>query len=71
MAVTEIRTYELYADAACSEPKEQGLMDPKLGTIDRNIRCTTCHNEPNKYAECTGHFGYVNLVSTAVFCVFA
>lgn len=35
-----------------------GLMDPRMGTIDRNTKCQTCGEG---MAECPGHFGYIDL----------
>ncbi|EFQ98500.1 DNA-directed RNA polymerase II subunit RPB1 [Nannizzia gypsea CBS 118893] len=44
-------------------PREKGLNDPRLGTIDRNWRCATCEEGIN---DCPGHFGHIEL-STPVF----
>jgi len=38
--------------------KVGGLMDPKMGTIDRNFKCQTCMEG---MAECPGHFGHIEL----------
>ncbi|EKD04138.1 DNA-directed RNA polymerase ii largest subunit [Trichosporon asahii var. asahii CBS 8904] len=38
--------------------KVGGLMDPKMGTIDRNFKCQTCSEG---MAECPGHFGHIEL----------
>ncbi|KAK8854811.1 hypothetical protein IAR55_003550 [Kwoniella newhampshirensis] len=38
--------------------KVGGLMDPKMGTIDRNFKCQTCLEG---MAECPGHFGHIEL----------
>ncbi|KAG8714811.1 DNA-directed RNA polymerase II subunit rpb1 [Ceratobasidium sp. 423] len=35
-----------------------GLMDPRLGTVDRNFKCQTCGEG---MAECPGHFGHIEL----------
>lgn len=55
-------------------PREGGLSDPKLGTIDRSYLCGTC-GETDK--ECPGHFGHIELASPVfhigifiLFCVF-
>ncbi|KAG9088021.1 DNA-directed RNA polymerase II subunit rpb1, partial [Ceratobasidium sp. 392] len=38
--------------------KVGGLMDPRLGTVDRNFKCQTCGEG---MAECPGHFGHIEL----------
>jgi len=38
--------------------KTAGLMDPRLGTVDRNFKCQTCGEG---MAECPGHFGHIEL----------
>ncbi|QRW05817.1 DNA-directed RNA polymerase III subunit C5 [Ceratobasidium sp. AG-Ba] len=38
--------------------KVAGLMDPRLGTVDRNFKCQTCGEG---MAECPGHFGHIEL----------
>ncbi|OXG79786.1 DNA-directed RNA polymerase II subunit RPB1 [Cryptococcus neoformans Gb118] len=38
--------------------KVGGLMDPKIGTIDRNFKCQTCLEG---MSECPGHFGHIEL----------
>ncbi|KAF5385561.1 hypothetical protein D9757_006795 [Collybiopsis confluens] len=45
-------------DEATHKPKMGGLMDPRLGTIDRNFKCQTCGEG---MAECPGHFGHIEL----------
>jgi DNA-directed RNA polymerase beta' subunit len=35
-----------------------GLMDPRMGTIDRNFKCQTCGEG---MSECPGHFGHIEL----------
>ncbi|CAD6341703.1 unnamed protein product [Miscanthus lutarioriparius] len=40
------------------KPKPGGLSDPRLGTIDRKIKCDTCMAG---MAECPGHFGHLEL----------
>jgi DNA-directed RNA polymerase II subunit RPB1 len=44
-------------------PKEGGLGDPKMGSIDRAFRCATCNQDSNI---CPGHFGHIEL-TTPVF----
>ncbi|KAK1324599.1 DNA-directed RNA polymerase II subunit RPB1 [Acorus calamus] len=40
------------------KPKMGGLSDPRLGTIDRKMKCETCMAN---MAECPGHFGHLEL----------
>lgn len=41
------------------KPKLGGVLDPRMGTIDRNFKCQTCGEN---MTECCGHFGHVELV---------
>ncbi|KAK4688584.1 DNA-directed RNA polymerase II subunit RPB1, partial [Tremellales sp. Uapishka_1] len=45
-------------DESGQKQKVGGLMDPKMGTIDRNFKCQTCQEG---MAECPGHFGHIEL----------
>ncbi|KAI0042209.1 beta and beta-prime subunits of DNA dependent RNA-polymerase [Auriscalpium vulgare] len=45
-------------DEATHKPKMGGLMDPRMGTIDRNTKCQTCGEG---MSECPGHFGHIEL----------
>jgi DNA-directed RNA polymerase II subunit RPB1 len=45
-------------DEATHKPKLGGLMDPRMGTIDRNFKCQTCGEG---MSECPGHFGHIEL----------
>lgn len=45
-------------DETTHKPKSGGLMDPRLGTIDRNFKCQTCGEG---MSECPGHFGHIEL----------
>ncbi|KAL5997271.1 DNA-directed RNA polymerase II subunit rpb1 [Asimina triloba] len=40
------------------KPKPGGLSDPRLGTIDRKLKCETCMAN---MTECPGHFGHLEL----------
>lgn len=42
------------------EPKKNGLIDPRMGTTNLNIICTTCGLNMQY---CPGHFGHINLSS--------
>lgn len=45
-------------DQSTKKPREAGLNDPRLGSIDRNFKCQTCGED---MAECPGHFGHIEL----------
>jgi len=45
-------------DETTHRPKIGGLMDPRMGTIDRNFKCQTCGEG---MSECSGHFGHIEL----------
>ena len=47
------------------KPRERGLNDPHLGSIDRAFKCATCDEG---MSECPGHFGHIEL-ATPVFHV--
>lgn len=64
MSVVHIE-YPETMDEAKQRPREKGLNDPKLGSIDRAFRCGTCDEDSN---ECPGHFGHIEL-ATPVFHV--
>ena len=40
-------------------PLQGGVLDPRLGTSDKKMECSTCKG---RLTECAGHFGYVKLV---------
>ncbi|KAF7340221.1 DNA-directed RNA polymerase subunit [Mycena venus] len=45
-------------DETTHKPKMGGLMDLRMGTIDRNFKCQTCGEG---MSECPGHFGHIEL----------
>ena len=45
-------------DETQTRAKIGGLNDPRLGSIDRNLKCQTCQEGMN---ECPGHFGHIDL----------
>lgn len=45
-------------DESGQRAKPGGLMDPRMGTIDRNFKCQTCGEG---MSECSGHFGHIEL----------
>lgn len=57
MSVAKIEFPELY-DEGTQKPRAGGLLDPRMGTIDRNYKCQTCGEG---MAECPGHFGHIDL----------
>ena len=64
MSVVHVE-YAETMDEAKQRPREKGLNDPKLGSIDRAFMCATCQES---MAECPGHFGHIEL-ATPVFHV--
>jgi len=64
MSVVHI-LYPETMDEQKQKPREQGLNDPKLGTIDRMYHCSTCKED---IQTCPGHFGHIEL-HTPVFHV--
>ncbi|KAF1851443.1 beta and beta-prime subunits of DNA dependent RNA-polymerase [Cucurbitaria berberidis CBS 394.84] len=64
MSVVHI-IYPETMDEQKQKPREQGLNDPKLGTIDRMYSCATCKED---IQVCPGHFGHIEL-ATPVFHV--
>lgn len=57
MSVAKVEFPELY-DEGTQKPRNNGLLDPRMGTIDRNYKCQTCGEG---MAECPGHFGHIEL----------
>lgn len=39
-------------------PKWNGLLDPRMGTVDRNQKCLSCQENMN---DCPGHFAHLEL----------
>ncbi|MCJ1479194.1 DNA-directed RNA polymerase II subunit rpb1 [Lambiella insularis] len=64
MSVAHIE-YPETMDEQKQRPRELGLADPKLGSIDRSYKCATCDEN---MSECPGHFGHIEL-ATPVFHV--
>ncbi|KAJ1979758.1 DNA-directed RNA polymerase II core subunit rpo21 [Dimargaris cristalligena] len=57
MSVVQIEHPEIMEEGT-QKLKVNGLLDPRLGTIDRNFKCQTCSEN---MTECPGHFGHVEL----------
>ncbi|KAF2853474.1 DNA-directed RNA polymeras-like protein ii largest subunit [Plenodomus tracheiphilus IPT5] len=64
MSVVHIM-YPETMDEQKQKPRDQGLNDPRLGTIDRMYSCATCKED---IQVCPGHFGHIEL-ATPVFHV--
>ncbi|XP_014677319.1 PREDICTED: DNA-directed RNA polymerase III subunit RPC1-like [Priapulus caudatus] len=48
----------LYAQDNTRTPVPFGVLDHRMGTSEKNNKCDTCRKD---LAECTGHFGYIDL----------
>jgi len=59
MSVCQIE-YAETMDEQRQRPREKGLNDPKLGSIDRGYRCGTCEEN---MVDCPGHFGHIELAA--------
>jgi DNA-directed RNA polymerase II subunit RPB1 len=57
MSVVHI-LYPETMDESRMKPRESGLNDPRLGSIDRQFKCATCDQQ---MSECPGHFGHIEL----------
>ena len=56
MSVCEVKTPFTYDNGI---PKDDGLLDLRMGTMERNIRCKSCAGDMRS---CPGHFGHIELV---------
>ncbi|KAK3393734.1 hypothetical protein B0H63DRAFT_26173 [Podospora didyma] len=57
MSVCHI-VYPETMDETRTKPRDGGLNDPLLGSVDRQFKCKTC---TENMSECPGHFGHVEL----------
>ena len=57
MSVAPIE-YPETMDEQTQRPRQLGLADPRLGSIDRAYKCATCDEN---MSECPGHFGHIEL----------
>ena len=57
MSVAHILYPETMEDNG-TKPRDGGLNDPLLGSIDRQYKCKTCNQAMN---DCPGHFGHIEL----------
>lgn len=51
-------TYPETMDETRTKPRQNGLNDPRMGTVERSIKCATCQEGAS---ECPGHFGHIEL----------
>lgn len=58
MSVAQIE-YAETMDETGAKPKTGGLLDSRMGTIERNFKCQTCGEG---MSECCGHFAHIELV---------
>ncbi|KAK3943726.1 hypothetical protein QBC46DRAFT_253490 [Diplogelasinospora grovesii] len=57
MSVAHI-VYPETMDETRTKPRDGGLNDPLLGSVDRQFKCKTC---TESMSECPGHFGHIEL----------
>lgn len=57
MSVAHI-VYPEAMDETRTKPRDGGLNDPLLGSVDRQFKCKTC---TENMSECPGHFGHIEL----------
>ncbi|KAI1436879.1 DNA-directed RNA polymerase II subunit RPB1 [Xylaria sp. CBS 124048] len=57
MSVAHIM-YPETMDETRTKPRQSGLNDPRLGSVDRQFKCATCLEN---MSECPGHFGHIEL----------
>ncbi|KAJ3289632.1 DNA-directed RNA polymerase II subunit rpb1 [Borealophlyctis nickersoniae] len=55
MSVVKVEHHETMEN---ERPKIGGLLDPRMGTCQREFRCQTCNEDMNN---CPGHFGHLEL----------
>eukprot|EP00976_Prorocentrum_cordatum_P043520 880643-Prorocentrum_minimum.AAC.4 len=55
MSVVKVETSDTYERGV---PKEKGLSDLRMGTMDRSLKCKTC---ACAVVDCPGHFGHIEL----------
>jgi DNA-directed RNA polymerase II subunit RPB1 len=56
MSVCEVQTPFTYDNGI---PKDNGLLDLRMGTMERQLRCKSCNGDMRS---CPGHFGHIELV---------
>lgn len=58
MAVVKVESSQV-TDQTTGNPVDGGINDLHMGTVDKVLRCKTCDCN---FADCPGHFGYIELV---------
>lgn len=58
MSIAKIDQLDLYDGPTPDKPKQGGLLDARMGTIDRNFKCQTCGES---MTDCPGHFSHMEL----------
>ena len=58
MAVVKVESAQV-TDQTTGNPVDTGINDLRMGTVDKILRCRTCDCN---FADCPGHFGYIELV---------
>ena len=59
MSIAKIDQIDLYDGGIIGErPKEGGLLDARMGTIERAFKCQTCGES---MTDCPGHFAHIEL----------
>ena len=70
MAVMEVTQYDVLRESSTQgdpKPVFDGLLDPRMGVINRDDRCHTCHlsghggGQSDNRQYCQGHFGFIDL----------
>jgi len=77
LSVMEVKCAELYDSSALPQAnvprgrveKENGLLDLRLGSVERKRRCRTCGLFGGK-AGCPGHFGHIDLAMPVFFVMY-
>ena len=54
---------EIYKHVTNTKNYEGTLMDPRMGPIERGLKCPTCQYT---YVDCPGHFGYMRLAKPVI-----
>lgn len=53
MSVVKVEQHDAFQQG---QPVRNGLMDPRMGTVERTAKCETCFES---YLNCPGHFGHL------------
>lgn len=58
MSVVQVEHPEAYEIGGVLRPKANGLLDLRMGTVDKQLKCESCNGN---MTECPGHFGHIEL----------